>query len=148
MRPFGRFTCWRVLFTRSSTPGWGPSLSFPPGLKASEPIVRVLLLIPGDWWRKGDVLGMSEEQAAGRKLFCPCLLRTWLLFFISLAPPPSASLPSLLLSPCSALLDLAVKLICGRKRSTSGLRVSFCRVTNGAVASGAAGLFAANYTSL
>lgn len=61
--------------------------------------------------RKGDLLVMSEEQAAGEKLFCPCLLRAWQLFFIL-----SHSLSCyVLLSPCSALLDLAMKLICSKQ---------------------------------
>ncbi len=54
----------------------------PLGAKASESIVWVLHLMLGDWWCEGDLLVMSEEQAAGGKLFCPCLLRARLLFFI------------------------------------------------------------------
>lgn len=63
---------------------------FSSGIKASESIAWVSHLMPGDWWCKGDLLVMSEEQAAGGKLFCPCLLRAWRLFFILFALFPSA----------------------------------------------------------
>lgn len=72
---------------------------FSSGIKASESIAWVSHLMPGDWWCKGDLLVMSEEQAAGGKLFCPCLLRAWRLFFILFALFPSA----LSLSLCLAL---------------------------------------------
>lgn len=80
-------------------------------LKASWSIMWVSHLMPDDGWCKGDLLVVSEEQAAGGKLFCPCLLRAWLLFFIlfTLSQHSSLSCSGLLL-PCSALLDLAVKL--------------------------------------
>lgn len=85
-------------------------------------------LMPGDWWCEGDLLVMSEEQAAGGKLFCPCLLRALLLFFILFALFPSTALylaRSVLLSPCSALLDLAVKLPCSEQCYISDVLPSY-----------------------
>lgn len=89
-------------------------LCFSSGVKASGSMAWVSHLMPGDWWREGDLLVMSEEQAAGGKLFCPCLLRTSLLFFILLPFffSPSTALSLSLFLFVSLLLCFIVALQC------------------------------------
>jgi len=67
-------------------------------------------------WCISHVRGAGGGEGGGGELFCPCLLRPCLLFFISCAPSVSLAV---LLSPCSVLLDLSVASPRSEQRSIS-----------------------------
>lgn len=128
MKLFGPFTCLTVIFEHSlhARPS-SVCLSACLSTRFKGIGTHRVSLAAESWWlmawrwfirhvrragsREKALLSLSFGEAGCCFSFCSLRL-----------PPLCAPLPSLLLSPCSALLDLAVKLICGRKRSTSGRR--------------------------